>query len=542
MTIGRRSSPSAPGAASDAAQSRTPNSLQQRLRPDELDGQSLGKYQLLMRLNGGGEGTVYLAHDVPLQRDVAIKVSRSLPGDDPRQPSRLLAEGALLAQINHPHLPKVYDCGIEGQLPYLVMEYVPGIPLHRYAESHPLRTAQIVQFLDEISAAVAAAHQAGILHLDLKPDNVMVTPEGHCKLVDFGLGWQQTERKSAPVPIIAGTCGYLAPEQLSGHIDQRSQATDVFGLGAVLYFLLTGKPPVDTETLDPAAIQNQIRTVAARLPKSREQRFLSKVCQRAMAIDPDQRFTNVNQFRRALHVRRRTWDRCCAGVCLVAGTLIAALPFFQIQPTEEVPRDRMAHFVAPVVDTRVRALQMRLEISSDDHVTPQLLIWIPDQGLQEIRGLAHQHVDGRHIWKPRGRSGILSTTLPDDFVCLIAFQEQIDLTQLNLTLADIDLAQAFSEFDKATLSAKGDTVLELSDRTDTGTTTDSHEAARKLMDALREELLRTQTPFRCVIGIPEWDSNSVWDWNVGFDFASKQQDLRTELQESGRDPEHLVWQ
>jgi serine/threonine protein kinase len=196
------------------------------------EGERLGPYEILSPIGAGGMGEVYKARDTRLDRIVAIKVSQAQFSE------RFENEARAVAALNHPHICQLYDVGPD----YLVMEFVEGVPL-----KGPLPIEKAVEFAAQILDALDAAHQKGITHRDLKPDNILVTKKG-IKLLDFGLAKQTTPLKESDATMtqaltaqgqILGTWQYMSPEQLQGKpADARS---DLFSFGCVLYETLTGK-------------------------------------------------------------------------------------------------------------------------------------------------------------------------------------------------------------------------------------------------------------------------------------------------------------
>ncbi|MFE5330489.1 protein kinase [Embleya sp. NPDC056575] len=209
-----------------------------------------GRYELVKRLGRGGMGEVWAGRDRMLHRDVAIKMlllDRAMHADLPRRFER---EAVAAAQINHPNVVALYDRGIHEDLWFLVMERVDGADLAEYIrDGQPLEPDHALAVTREICTALAAAHRAGVVHYDIKPHNVMITPDGAVKVVDFGIaGFVQTAFTLAASSQLApaGTPQYGAPEQfLTERGDERS---DLYALGSVLFALLTGHPPFTGHT------------------------------------------------------------------------------------------------------------------------------------------------------------------------------------------------------------------------------------------------------------------------------------------------------
>jgi serine/threonine-protein kinase len=202
-----------------------------------------GRYVVQHRIARGGMASVYLATDTRLDRPVAVKVMHPGYADDPDFVARFNREARAAAGLNHPDVVSVYDQGADGGHPFLVMEYVPGATLRTVLrERGRLSPGEALAVMDHVLAALAAAHAAGLVHRDVKPENVLITPDGRVKVADFGLA-----RAAAGSTITAndstliGTAAYLAPEQVrDGSSDARS---DVYAAGVLLFELLTGAPP-----------------------------------------------------------------------------------------------------------------------------------------------------------------------------------------------------------------------------------------------------------------------------------------------------------
>jgi beta-lactam-binding protein with PASTA domain/tRNA A-37 threonylcarbamoyl transferase component Bud32 len=211
---------------------------------DPLVGRSLeGRYAVEAFIAHGGMATVYLATDTKLERRVAVKILHAHLADDAETVARFEREARAAARLSHPDVVTVYDQGVDHGRPYLVMEYVPGANLRRIIRDRGrLSAAEAVAVMDHVLAALAAAHAAGLVHRDVKPENVLVTADGRVKVADFGLaravaGTTVTTTSS----VLMGTAQYLAPEQFEhGTADERS---DVFSAGVLFYELLTGSAP-----------------------------------------------------------------------------------------------------------------------------------------------------------------------------------------------------------------------------------------------------------------------------------------------------------
>jgi formylglycine-generating enzyme required for sulfatase activity len=221
---------------------------------DELVGRKVGPYVIEERIGTGGMGTVYrAARQEGYHQWVAVKVIR--PGLDSAEAlHRFETERQVLADLPHPHIARLLDGGTLGDgRPYLVMEYIDGLPLDRYCQDRRLGTRERVELLRAVCAAVQHAHECGIVHRDLKPANVLVTADGTPRVTDFGLAKRLEGQGGGAGPTqsgaVLGTPSYMAPEQAAGRRAEVSPATDVYALGAILYELLTGRPPFWADTL-----------------------------------------------------------------------------------------------------------------------------------------------------------------------------------------------------------------------------------------------------------------------------------------------------
>ena len=208
-------------------------------------------FRLISLLGQGGMGCVYLAQHLGLERLVAIKVVAAAGVASPTLLSRFREESKAVAAVTHPGVCQIYEASETNGLPYLVMEYIEGVTLSESLREQLPSPTQSAKLILAISEAIEACHRAGILHRDLKPSNVMRTRDGNIKVMDFGLAKRLNggdEYKTQTGEII-GTPSYMAPEQASGVVKQFSPATDVYAIGAILYELLTGRPPFQTPDL-----------------------------------------------------------------------------------------------------------------------------------------------------------------------------------------------------------------------------------------------------------------------------------------------------
>jgi serine/threonine protein kinase len=252
-------------------------------------------------------GIVYAAEDVRLPRKVALKFLPEESADDPDAERRFQREADTIAQLNHPNICTIYEIDRHDGRAFIAMECVEGVNLKTYMSRHRLSTMQIVDIALQITAALGMAHAKGIVHRDIKPGNIIVTADGHVKVLDFGLARRfktdETHELGPEGSTILGrpmgTANYMAPERiLQLPLDPRS---DFFSLGVVMYEMATGRLPFaavsPSETVSNVLEKNQVplRSLAAQHPKSLEQ-----IVQRLLAKRAGDRFGTAAELTRAL--------------------------------------------------------------------------------------------------------------------------------------------------------------------------------------------------------------------------------------------------
>lgn len=266
-------------------------------------GQRLGHYRILEQVGAGGMGVVFRAHDEQLDRDVALKIlpKLSLLSEPARKQFR--HEALNLARITDPNVAMAFDFGCDNGVDYLVTEFVPGLNLDAKIAGRPLAESEILQLGKQLASGLETAHRRGVIHRDLKPGNLRVTPEGQLKILDFGLAFllraETDTAVTAPLSSAysdAGTVPYMAPEQIKGQpLDVRS---DVWSAGACLYEMSTGKRPFGDLVGTPliAAILEQ----APVLPREVNPKIsdgLERVILRALQKDPKERYQSAGDLR-----------------------------------------------------------------------------------------------------------------------------------------------------------------------------------------------------------------------------------------------------
>jgi Tol biopolymer transport system component len=404
----------------------------------EVIGRRLGSYEVTAKLGEGGMGEVFRARDSRLHRDVAIKVLPALFASDPDRLARFEREAQVLASLNHGNIAHVY--GVIDSPPALVMELVEGRTLDALIPAGGMAIREALGLAIQLADALAAAHAAGVVHRDFKPGNVVVTPNGTAKVLDFGLakalqiegpGGAETALATAPrtaAGMVLGTVAYMSPEQAAGrHVDARS---DVFSFGSVLFELVTGRRPFDRDTSMStlAAIINEpaqpVTQVNARIPRD-----LERLIVRCHRKDPGRRVQSMADLRSALEELRDELDssglsgsvavpviRPRARVSRYAGLAAAAIALIAAgaaaarfwltpapQPDARYRLDAMTSDLGVTTDPAVTANGDLLAYASDRHDGTNLDIWVqPTAGGEPVRVTTHPGDDRTPAFSPDG--------------------------------------------------------------------------------------------------------------------------------------------
>lgn len=257
-----------------------------------------GRYRLTSRIAGGGMGEVWQAQDEVLGRGVAVKILRREYADDHTFLERFRAEARHTANLSHPNIAAVYDFGNgskeDSGSPFLVMEHVPGQPLSAMVADGALPADRTLDIVGQAALGLQAAHDAGVIHRDVKPGNILVTPDGQVRITDFGIARATNSVPLTQTGAIMGTAYYISPEQASG--ESVTPASDIYSLGIVAYECLTGRRPFAGDTPVSVALA-QVRDEPPALPGSLPSPVRDLVM-RMLAKDPADRPASAGELGR----------------------------------------------------------------------------------------------------------------------------------------------------------------------------------------------------------------------------------------------------
>jgi serine/threonine protein kinase len=355
-----------------------------------LVSQQLSHYQIIKKLGAGGMGEVFLAQDTRLERKVAIKILPAKSIEDSHARKRLIREAKAAATLDHPNICTIHEVNEEGADPFIVMQYIEGETLWDKVRNNPLAPAEVVHIGIQAAEALAEAHSHGIVHRDIKPQNVIITPRGRVKILDFGLAKQlpnegaidmeaKTETQLTEHGQIVGTVGYMSPEQLRGtNIDARS---DVFSLGVTLYESATGKPAFFGNSK--IEISSQVLHVEPPRPSQISPAIppgLEEIILKAMAKDVDARYQSANAMLDDLRKLQAS---------LSVGSGLLTIPPRSSMVTAAVTRAwkrkpiKVGAFIVPLLIVGI-LLALRIWHPSLRQPSPEARTWY-DQGLVAMR-------------------------------------------------------------------------------------------------------------------------------------------------------------
>jgi eukaryotic-like serine/threonine-protein kinase len=285
----------------------------------------LGRYQIRSLLGAGGMGEVYLAQDTSLNRKVALKVLPAELASNQDRMRRFKQEATSAASLNHPNIAHIYEIGEANGFNFIAMEYVDGLTLRDKIRNEDEELSKLLRVLQHVAEGLAKAHDAGIIHRDLKLDNIMITSDGHAKILDFGLakliepptssssGSEEPtilQQHSSP-GLILGTMGYMSPEQAQGKTKEIDHRSDIFSFGCILFEVITGRKAFsgqDQIDVLNKIIREPVASLATYNPAAPAD--LQRIVRRCLAKDPEQRYQDIKDVAIELkEVRRELQER-----------------------------------------------------------------------------------------------------------------------------------------------------------------------------------------------------------------------------------------
>ncbi len=436
-----------------------------------------GDYEILEEIGRGGMGVVYKARQLSLDRIVAVKMIRSAELASPKEVERFRAEAEAGASLQHPHIVAIYEIGEHEDRHYFSMNCIEGNSLAEMTREHPLPSRKAAEYMNVIAGAVEYAHEQGTLHRDLKPSNVLIDEYDRPQVTDFGLA-KRTDADSSLTATgqVLGTPSYMAPEQASGKCAQAGPASDVYSLGAMLYELLTGRPPFQAESaIETLKLVVEVNPVPPKRLNPAIPKDLETICLKCLAKDPQQRYHSAQllaedlglflddepiRARRVAHVERmlrRFWkQRRAAALALAAavvGILLTVMGLMSwnvyqqrqlgrlMLTTPDMPltvevvgehgknRTHHARFTAPTIEPiELPAGDYRLQVSGDGPCTDTYRVLVE----RDVEHTYEVSLRDRLLWDPAGWLPQRDPGTPSHYSQVLNVPERRDLVQLFL--------------------------------------------------------------------------------------------------------------
>ncbi len=259
-----------------------------------------GRYKIIKMIGGGGMANVYLAHDMILDRDVAVKILRLDFADEEEFIRRFQREAQSATSLNHPNIVNVFDVGEEDNIYYIVMEYVDGMTLKQYIQSYyPISVEKVIDIVKQLTSALEHAHYNHIIHRDIKPQNILIDHEGNVKITDFGIAMALSATSITHTNAVLGSVHYLSPEQARGGM--ATKKSDIYSLGIVMFELLTGRLPFSGESAVSIALKHlQSETPPPTRWNPDIPQSVENIVLKATAKDPFLRYNSIEEMEKDL--------------------------------------------------------------------------------------------------------------------------------------------------------------------------------------------------------------------------------------------------
>jgi len=347
-------------------------------------GKKLGRYEVRSKLGEGGMGAVYLAHDVGLDRKVALKILPPNLAAKKDRMERFVREAKAAAALNHPNIAHIYEIGESDGINFIAMEYVDGETLRQVIHGRQTDLKKLLRHMQKVAEGLSKAHANGIVHRDLKPDNIMITHDGFAKILDFGLakliepqladpakgGGQEQITAIMPqqsIPgVVMGTPGYMSPEQAMGNVREIDQRSDIFSFGCILFEVATKQKPFAAENM----VKSLHRIIYEAAPPIRDLNpaapaELQRIVRRCLAKDPDDRYQTIKDVAIELRELRSELESGRSGDGTMPSSPSAAAPV----PTPAVTQ----HDSASSMEMQTRILPAASRSTDSGVVSPTAL-------------------------------------------------------------------------------------------------------------------------------------------------------------------------
>jgi serine/threonine protein kinase/tricorn protease-like protein len=373
-------------------------------------GTSLGRYEIRSHLGAGGMGEVYLATDTTLDRVVALKILPPEIASDQQRMQRFVQEAKTASSLNHPNILTIFEIGEMNGSHFIATEFIDGITLRQHMAGHRLKISEALDIAAQIAAALTAAHSVGIIHRDVKPENIMLRQDGYAKLLDFGLA-KPTERQVSLVDteaqtqmlvntspgMVMGTVSYMSPEQARGFaLDAR---TDIWSLGCVLYEMVAGRVPFSGETTSDVIVAVLDREPPL-LPGSPHEtpRELQRILRKALRKDKEERYQTIKDLLVDLRALKQEVDFEAKLETSVPPDFrsLGAFSTISAQNSLETERERAAHTShVPAARSTLASGQPAARIKPNERIKQWVVLALVAGFAAGITGLVYMYLHQR---------------------------------------------------------------------------------------------------------------------------------------------------
>ncbi|MEH6940501.1 Stk1 family PASTA domain-containing Ser/Thr kinase [Bacillus sp. JJ722] len=379
-----------------------------------------GRYKLVRMIGGGGMANVYLAQDMILEREVAVKILRMDFNNDEEFIKRFNREAQSATSLYHPNIVSIYDVGEEDDIYFIVMEYVKGLTLKQYIQQHQhIPVEKTLDIMQQITSAISHAHQHGIIHRDIKPQNILVDEEDHVKITDFGIATALSATSITQTNAVLGSVHYLSPEQARGGMANKK--SDIYSLGIVMFELLTGRLPFSGESAVSIALKHlQSSTPSPKRWNPHIPQSVENVVLKAMAKDSFHRYENVEEMKADL-MTALSPDRINEKPFIIPEDMDATKAIPVITEDTVIPE----HGETIIVNSDTQEYQQDFDEDDDDDSQEEVIIHKPKASSPKVKKVKPAKTKKVKVKekKPKGKliKGILITVIILAIMSIVAF-------------------------------------------------------------------------------------------------------------------------